>query len=385
MQLSRQEEAALAGEEGYALQLAYRILVATGEATDADRLEPVSWAHLSGVNYNTIGDAGEKFLSEISAEARVKIKTTVNPMGYDIDSVSEYGLEEKFVQKQESIRKSYLRMGVIPSFSCVPYDVYDMPKENTRVAFAESNAAIFANSVANLQTNKESAFSALASAITGKSPYSESAVNQKPEITLRVKVQEPDELAYGMLGYFAGKTGTSAPVALSCPGSPDRLQCKAICGGMGTSGTCSKFILGEGGPESEKIDFGKEEMNEIKDELSTCERGDVVTLGSPQLGLGEIERLSAMLKGRSFKKPCTVFVPRKVRDEAHNLGYTANIQASGARILADCCTCLTPLIDKNEVDAVTTNSIKGAYYLKNSTGVQVNLKSLADIVNEETR
>ena len=157
------------------LQLAYRILVATGEATDADRLEPVSWAHLSGVNYNTIGDAGEKFLSEISAEARVKIKTTVNPMGYDIDSVSEYGLEEKFVQKQESIRKSYLRMGVIPSFSCVPYDVYDMPEENTRVAFAESNAAIFANSVANLQTNKESAFSALASAITGKSPYSESA------------------------------------------------------------------------------------------------------------------------------------------------------------------------------------------------------------------
>ena len=121
------------------------------------------------------------------------------------------------------------------------------------------------------------------------------------------------------------------------------------------------------------------------DQLSTCERGDVVTLGSPQLGLGEIERLSAMLKGRSFKKPCTVFVPRKVRDEAHNLGYTANIQASGAKILADCCTCLTPLIDKNEVDAVTTNSIKGAYYLKNSTGVQVNLKSLADIVNEETR
>ncbi len=384
MQLSRQEEAALAGEEGYALQLAYKILVATGEATDADRLESVSWAHLSGVNYNTIGDAGEKFLSEISAEARVKIKTTVNPMGYDIDSVSEYDLDEKFMQKQESIRESYLRMGVIPTFSCVPYDIFDMPKENTRVAFAESNAAIFANSVANLQTNKESAFSALASAITGKSTYSENTANQKPEITLRLKVEEPDELAYGMLGYFAGKTGTSAPVALSCPGSPDRLQCKAICGGMGTSGTCSKFIMGDGGSESEKIDFGKEEMDGIKDELSTAERGDIITLGSPQLGLEEIVRLSAMLKGRSFKKPCTVFAPRKIRDKARSLGHTAGIEASGARILVDCCTCLTPLVDKNKVDAVTTNSIKGAYYLKNSTGVQVNLKSLSDIVNEET-
>ena len=97
--------------------------VVTGESTDADRLEPVSKAHLSGGNGNTIGNAGVvNFISEISAEARVKIKTTVNPMGYDIDSVSEYGLEEKFVQK--------------------------------------------------------------------------------PEITLRVKVQDPDELAYGMLGSF---------------------------------------------------------------------------------------------------------------------------------------------------------------------------------------
>ncbi|MDI1494945.1 MAG: hypothetical protein K8823_251 [Cenarchaeum symbiont of Oopsacas minuta] len=384
MQLSRQEEAALAGEEGYAIQLAYRVLLATGKATNADRLEPVSWAHLSGVNYNTIGDAGESFLAEISAKARVKIKTTVNPMGYDIDSVSKYDLGEKFVQKQESIRESYLRMGITPLFSCVPYDVLDMPASKTRVAFAESNAAIFANSVADLETNKESAFSALASAITGKSPYSESAVNQEPEITLRVKIKDPNEIAYGMLGYFAGKTGTSAPVALSCSNTPDRRQCKAICGGMGTSGTCSKFVLGQGGSESEKIDFGPEEMSTIKDELSTTEQGDIITLGSPQLGLEEISLLSAMLKGRSFKKRCMVFTPRIIRDKARRLGYTAGIEAAGAEILVDCCTCLTPLINKDEVDAVITNSIKGAYYLKNSTRVQVNLKSLSEIVKEVT-
>jgi len=76
------------------MQMAYRILVATGEATDAEKLIPIEWAHLAGVNYNTIGDAGEEFLSGISKDARVKVKTTLNPMGFDIDNVSKYGLDD---------------------------------------------------------------------------------------------------------------------------------------------------------------------------------------------------------------------------------------------------------------------------------------------------
>ena len=98
------------------------------------------------------------------------MKTTLNPMGFDIDNISNYGLDENFISKQLSIRNSYETMGVIPSFSCIPYDIFDIPKDGTQVAFAESNAAIHANSYNNLKTNKESAFSALASAITGKSP-----------------------------------------------------------------------------------------------------------------------------------------------------------------------------------------------------------------------
>ena len=154
MELTRDEESALKGEQGEIMQMAYRILVATGEATDAEKLIPIEWAHLSGVNYNTIGDAGEEFLSGISKEARVKVKTTLNPMGFDIDNVSNYGLDENFITKQLSIRNSYETMGVIPSFSCIPYEIYDIPKTGTQVAFAESNAAIHANSFDNLK-NKQ--------------------------------------------------------------------------------------------------------------------------------------------------------------------------------------------------------------------------------------
>ena len=171
MQLTPDEEAALSGRHGDIMQMAYRILVATGEATGAERLVPVEWVHLSGVNYNTIGDAGEEFLRSIRDRARVRVRTTLNPMGFDIDSVGSYDLGEGFIQKQRSIQESYAMMGVETTFSCVPYDILQLPRPGSQVALAESNAAIHANSLDGLHTNKESAFSALASALTGKSPY----------------------------------------------------------------------------------------------------------------------------------------------------------------------------------------------------------------------
>lgn len=384
MELTREEESALKGEDGEIMQMAYRILVATGEATDAEKLVPIEWAHLSGVNYNTIGDAGEEFLSSISKNARVKVKTTLNPMGFDIDNVSNYDLDENFISKQISIKNSYEKIGVTPSFSCIPYEIFDIPNNGTQVAFAESNAAIHANSYDNLKTNKESAFSALASALTGKSPYSSLRKEDSPNLSIRMKVDNPNELTYGMLGFFAGKIGDTS-VNISGLGEMDRRQCKAMCGGMGTSGTCAKFLFEEEESGMEKIDFDEKEMKNVHDELNTAEKGDIVTLGSPQLGLEEISDLTAKLKGRSFKKRCMVFLPRTVKEQARKIGYTNELERAGCEILSDCCTCLTPLINKDSVDAVTTNSIKGAFYLKNSNGVDVNLKSLKQIVEDETQ
>jgi predicted aconitase len=154
---------------------------------------------------------------------------------------------------------------------------------------------------------------------------------------------------------------------------------------MGTSGRCGKFILDDEDDVSEKIDFDKKEMQQVYDELNTTDSGDLITLGSPQLGLEELSDLSSMLKGKSFKKRCMVFCPRAIQNQAKKLGYTGELERAGCEILSDCCTCLTPLIDKKDVDGVTTNSIKGAYYLKNSNGVDVNLKPLSKIIQEETK
>jgi hypothetical protein len=384
VELTKEEELALNGEYGETLETAYRILVATGEATNAEKLIPIKWAHLSGANYNTIGDAGEEFLSKLSQSAKVKVMTTVNPIGFDFEKVSDYKISDSFIKKQQSIVGSYQKIGVIPSFSCIPYEIFDLPERGTQVSFAESNAAIYANSIANLRTNKESSFSALASALTGKSPYSDLRINEKPNLTIRMKIENPNEMAFGMLGFFAGKIADNS-VTISGVSDMDKRSCKSLCGGMGTSGRCGKFILGEGTPDSEKIDFDKKEMQKIHDELNTSDHGDLITLGSPQLGLEEIADLSSMLKGRSFKKRCMVFCPRAIQEQAKKLGYTNELERAGCEILSDCCTCLTPLIDKDDVDSVTTNSIKGAYYLRNSNGVDVNLKPLSQIINDETK
>lgn len=385
MELTKEEESALAGKHGETLALAYRVLVAIGEATGADKLIPVEWAHLSGVNYNTIGDAGEKFLSHLSEDAKFKIKTTVNPMGFDSDSVSKFELDEEFIKKQQSIRQSYEKMGAIPSFSCIPYEIFELPKKGTQVSFAESNAAIYANSISALKTNKEGAFSALASALTGKSIYSDlrDDESRKPNLTIRMKTEQKDELTYGLLGYFAGKEAGSS-VAISGTKELDRRSCKSLCAGMGTSGSCGMFTLGEG-EEGEKIDFGDKEMKNAKDELNTAESGDVITLGSPQLGLEEISDLTTKLKGRSFRKRCMIFCPRAIQGQIRNLGYDKELDRAGAEVLYDCCMCLTPLIDKEDVDSVITNSVKGAYYLRTSNNVDVNLKNLNQIIQEETK
>ncbi len=384
MELAKEEEATLDGKYGETLALAYRVLVAIGDATGSDKLIPIEWAHLSGVNYNTIGDAGEQFLSHLSKDAKFKVKTTVNPMGFDFDTISKYELNGQFIQKQQSIKQSYEKMGVIPSFSCIPYEIFELPKKGTHVSFAETNAAIYANSVLGLKTNKEGAFSALASAITGKSPRSDlrDDKTRKPNITIQMKVKNKDELAYGMLGYFAGKVAGSS-VAISGTKNLDKRSCKSLCAGMGTSGRCGMFTLEEG--EGEKIDFDDKEMQKVRDELNTSESGDLVTLGSPQLGLEEISDLAVMLKGRSFRKRCMIFCPRAIREQTRNLGYAKEIERAGGELLYDCCICLTPLIDKSNIDAVITNSVKGAYYLRTSNGVDVNLKSLNQIVREETK
>ena len=379
MQLTRDEEEALAGKNGEALASAYRILVAIGEATGAQKLVPIKWAHVSGVNYNTIGDAGEQFLDKFSRTAKVAVRTTVNPMGYDRSHPED--ISSRFQEKQSSILKSYERMGVTPSFTCTPYEVFSIPQKGTAVSFAESNAAVFSNSLLGLMTNKESALSALASSVTGKAPLSDLRMEEarNPTVGIESAYEFGNELDYGLLGYFAGKVVKDSSVAFGGISRLSTIEAKALSAAIGTSGSCGMFTLGDA---KEKISFGKKEAKKVMDELNTAEEGDIITLGSPQLGMNELDLLARLSEGKKFRKRCIIFCSRAIHDQAAKIGLAGKLESSGAEFMCDSCTCLTPYVSNEKYDSVVSNSVKGAYYLNNSNKVKVALKDFRTIVRE---
>jgi len=382
--LSKQDEKALDGEFGSSLSIAYKILMAIGEATEAEKLVRIKWAHVSGVNYNTIGDAGLEFLTDFGKDARVSVQSTLNPMGYDKHKKSN--ISQEFQDRQTSIVKSYMKMGIFPSFSCVPYEIFDLPQKGTSVSFAESSAAIMANSVYGLLTNKESALSALASAITGKAPYSElhNAELRQPTAQVKVDMTLSNELDYGFLGYFTGTAISKSCVSLGCHGKDlNIMKAKSLSAALGTSGSCGMFTQEE--TNSEKIGFGKKEMDSVRDELNTTDSGDLIALGSPQLGMNELKLISKSIDGKKFSKPCMIFCPRAIYSEAFKLGIAQEIENAGGNLICDACTCLTPLITRDEYDGIITNSIKGSYYFNKFNRIPVCLKDLKTILKEHLK
>lgn len=386
MLLTQDEEKGLSGEYGEALASAYRILVAIGEATNAEKLVPIKWAHVSGVNYNTIGDSGLEFLKKISIDGRVSVTTSLNPMGFDRDNQPDLSVE--FIEKQGEIAQAYDKMGVTPTFSCIPYEIMSLPSENTQVSLAESSAAVLANSHLNLKTNKESALSALASAITGKSPYSDLRIeeNRDPQIEIVNELKLDNELDYGLLGYFTGKTVQKSCTGIcNVPHKSEIWNLKSLAAGIGTSGSCGMFQIQKKTDKSiEKINYGETEMKEIRDELNTAEDGQVITFGSPQLGMEELSKIQTMLQNRKFTKPCKVFCPKMVYCKAKKIGLIESLQRSGVSFISDACTCLTPLITKRNYDSIITNSVKASYYMKTSNKIAVALMSLKSIIRKYT-
>jgi predicted aconitase len=274
-------------------------------------------------------------------------------------------------------------MGVVPSFTCTPYEVFEIPERGSAVSFAESNAAVFSNSMLGLRTNKESALSALASAVTGSAPLSDLRSGRNtPKIAINAEYDFKSELDFGLLGYFAGKIVKDSSVSLSGVSAPSTIEAKALSGGMGTSGSCGMFTLGD---SAERISFGKKEAQDVLDELNTADDGDIITLGSPQFGMGELEFLAGLVEGKKFTKRCMIFCSKAIHKQATKIGLTGALEKSGAEFMCDSCTCLTPYVTKQEYDSVVANSVKGAYYLNHSNKVKVALRDLRTIAREYTK
>lgn len=385
MYLTQREERALSGEYGEALEIAYRVLVATGRLANAKELIPIKWAHVSGVSYLTIGEYGLDFLRKISRskETKFKIFTTVNPCGMDIENWDALKIPAEYAENQLKIISCYQKLGIANSFTCVPFQSYPVPRKGSHIAWAESSAAIYANSILGLRTNRESAVSALASALTGKTVYSDLHLdrNRKPikEIKVSIKRTLRGSADFGVLGYFAGKQGNGVIGLGGVRSIKNIAEAKALSAAIGTLGSSGMFVLGHN-PHLETIDFGEKEYEETLADLSDSETGEAVVFGCPQMTIEELYDFSKAMRGKHFKKVCIVFCSSKVYALAKTRGYADVIERAGATFVRDACADFTPLISSLKVGSVVTDSAKGAHYMKRVHGVKIALKDTKEIL-----
>ena len=183
-----------------------RLLISLGGIYGADRLIPITSAHISGASYKMIGDPGLEFIEDIARDGKVAVPSTVNPLGMDPERWREQGVSDEFAAKQRRIANAYRAMGVRESFSCTPYLIGNRPAFGDHVAWAESSAACFANSVLGARTNREGGPSALAAAITGFTPnyglHLDAGRRASTVVDVRARVRG---VGFSLLGLLVGR------------------------------------------------------------------------------------------------------------------------------------------------------------------------------------
>jgi predicted aconitase len=254
--LTREEEAMLGGEEGPGAAKLLELLVALGEVFGAERLVPVESAHIAGVSYKNLGEAGLGWLEEQADRgARARIKATLNPAGMDMELWREMGVPEEFAEGQRRVLEAFERMRVDPTCTCTPYLAGHVPGFGSQIAWAESSAVCFSNSVIGARTNRESGPTTLASAVTGLAALYGYRLdeNRKPGAVVEIEAEMKTIMDYSALGYITGKSlGTTVPYFMGL-GSPSLESKKALGAACATSGGIALWH-GEGvTPEAEAM------------------------------------------------------------------------------------------------------------------------------------
>lgn len=384
MYLTREEERILAGEYGPEYQKALKALVKLGEAMGAEKLVNIVHAHISGISYRNIGDAGLEFIEELS-KARVKVFSTCNPAGFDLEFWGLLNVPKGFFEKQLRIIKALSRMGVEITCTCTPYYIRE-PSFGEHLAWGESSAVLYANTVYGARTNREGGPSSLFAALIGKTPYMGVHLdeNRKPRIVINANVHIEEQAYASTLGFAVGEIAKNKIPYIKI-GSilSEKLDLiKAMCAGVGTSSPLPLCIVENVSPEAENIDLScveekafieKSDLEKYFSKYSYEGEFDIVFLGCPHLSLEEVFSVWKIVskERRRVKYPTFLAISRHMYDK---IPYSVieELKKYGAIVLKDTCLVVAPLNNMG-VSKVATNSIKHAYYLENIHGVKVRL------------
>ncbi len=392
MFLTKDQEAMLNGEKGEVAQRCMRLLTRLGDIYGADKMVPITSAQVSGVSYKSIGDPGLEFLEDIASKgAKVSVFTTLNPAGMDLKDWKSLGFPKGFAENQSRIIKAFEKMGINITVTCTPYLAGNRPKMGDHIAWAESSAVSFANSVLGARTNREGGPSSLAAAVCKVTPNYGLHLeeNRKPNFLIKIKTGLKTFSDFGALGYWAGQqVKNKIPYFIGIRSAGEDLL-KGLGAAMAASGAVALYHVEGITPEAknqdtsglEVLEFGEQELKDSYKKLNTGDSPDTVVFGCPHASLEEIKTLSEKLEGRKVKKRLWICCSRAVKEQAEKQGLVRKINQAGGDVVADTCMVVSP-IEKMGFKTTGVNSGKAANYLPGFCKQSVVFRDMNRLIEE---
>lgn len=403
LDLTAEEKAIAAGSQGPGAAMAMRIVADSARLMGAPRLLPVASAHIDGALYH--GDSGTLFAEKlVEGGARVAIRATLNVGALAPAGCAAIRLPPHERDMAARMMRAYEAMGCEPSWTCAPYQAGHRPAQGTDVAWGESNAVVFCNSVLGARTNRYGDFLDIACAIAGRAPDYGLHRPENRIATLLIdatplsRALRASDVFYPVLGTMLGRfAGTAVAVIEGLQGctSEDRLKAlgaaSASAGGVGLFHIAGvtpeapdvQTVLG-GLPPLETLVLTPERLREALARLSTSgetNRVDAVAIGSPHLSLAEIAEVEERLAGRRLAIPLYANTGRHVVGPLERQGRRAALEQAGVVFVVDTCVVVTPILPVIEGAVLMTNSGKFAHYAPGNTGYAVTYGSLAECVD----
>jgi predicted aconitase len=400
VELSTHDRELLHGAEGEAAALAMRIVVEMAGVMAADGLIDVEAAHVDGCLYH--GLAGLEFAERlVTGGARVRIPTSLNVGALDLlHAARAPALDPDSARNARRQMDAYVALGCRPTWTCAPYQLPERPRLGQHVAWAESNAIVFCNSVLGARTNRYGDFIDVCAAITGRVPLAGLHRDEDRLASLEFRLDGvPTRLLdfdapYPILGHVVGReAGSSVPAITGLPADTSEDHLKALGAAAASSGAVAMFHAvgvtpeaptleaATGGRKVPVVPVSASRLRAARDELGPAEgeRLGAVCIGTPHASLAELQRLASLLGGGTPRIPLWVNTARDVLTEADRLGVASPLRDSGVEIVTDTCTYLSPIVGDIDGPAMT-NSGKWAWYAPSNLGVEVVFGGLEECV-----
>jgi len=382
--------------------MAMRIVAETARLMGAGGLIPIESAHIDGALYH--GDSGTLFAERLVAGgAKTSVRATLNVGAIDLTGCSRNRLPPHELAMARRMMIAYQRLGCESTWTCAPYQAGHRPRLGSQVAWGESNAVVFCNSVLGARTNRYGDFLDIACAISGRAPDYGLHRTENRRATVVFDLSHVDrkflssDVAWPVLGNLYGRLiGDAIGVITGLVFRPWEDILKAFGATAASAGSVGLFHVAGATPEApdeatarhsvpahERIIVTNDMLLDAQRRLSTADRADrvdAVAIGSPHLSLEEFDNLRRLLAGRKLAVPLYACTGRHVLRLLERDGYRKEIESSGVTIVADTCIVVTPILPEKPGAVLMTNSGKFAHYAPSNTGYSVLYGSMADCV-----